>query len=84
LPQKEKLRTIKWPAKSPKLNIIENMWYIVQARVNKRAVNNFEEFKHALVEEWNDVPLEEIRKLFYGIPKMLKEVIDQGGLPCSY
>lgn len=73
---KENVRTIAWPPNSPDLNIIENMWSIVQARVNKRVINNFEDFKVALEEEWNAVPLHEIRRLFDCIPNRLKQVID--------
>ena len=41
-----------WPPNSPDLSPIENVWGIIQARLDKRQFKNFEDYKSGLLEEW--------------------------------
>lgn len=41
-----------WPPNSPDLSLIENVWGIVQTRVNQAGCKNFDEFKAQVQKEW--------------------------------
>lgn len=44
---KEKIRVMKWPAQSPDLNLIENLWEIINRKIRKVAIR----YKDQLFEE---------------------------------
>jgi transposase len=47
---------IDWPANSPDLNPIENLWSIVKNHVEKRMPADVSELRQYLVEEWEKIP----------------------------
>lgn len=72
--------TLFWPPNSPDLSPIENLWAILQKRVNKRlkiqSVKNSEELFALADEEVKKIPTEMIQKLYQSMItrlKMLKE-----------
>ena len=54
-----------WPAYSPDLNTIENLWsYMVRnIYANGRAYNNVQELRNAIQECWENVP-KKLSKIF--------------------
>eukprot|EP00873_Tetraselmis_striata_P015615 jgi/Tetstr1/435879/TSEL_024767.t1 len=56
LADQEGFNTMKWPAKSPDLSWIQNMWAIVSSRVQRRANLNMDNFEQAIHEEWASIP----------------------------
>jgi DDE superfamily endonuclease len=73
-----------WPPNSPDLNIIENLWAYVQAKVDARACSSFELFQQAVLEELQFVPEQVINNLFKSLPKRMKAVIGRGGDKTKY
>ena len=65
-----------WPPYSPDLSIIENVWAMVQSRVDAAGCENFTDFKAKVVEE-----LEKINPvaLFASIPKRMNDCIKANG-----
>ena len=47
-----------WPAKSPDMNPIENVWGLLKRRISRRIrpEDTLQDLEDALIEEWNDLP----------------------------
>lgn len=80
------VRTLEWPAQSPDLNPIENLWAIIKHRRQKKF--GFPTTKIELVDQifeiWNEVDEELCETLAESIENRLKEVIRLGGQPTKY
>lgn len=74
----------KWPPNSPDLNVIENVWSLVQRKVDAMGCNTFEEFKAAVISEVQAVPVKVLRNLFDSMPKRVKEVVRLAGNKTKY
>ncbi len=75
-----------WPAKSPDLNPIENIWGWMSRRVyaGKPAYPDLESLKHAIFQAWDEIPDELLDSLIDSMPKRLQEVIEKKGNPIKY
>jgi len=68
---------MKPPAQSPGLNVIENLWSILETNIRKHKISNKSDLKAALIEEWEEITPEVTKKLVESIPKCLKMVVNQ-------
>lgn len=68
-----------WPANSPDLNIIENVWSVLKERVYKRSFRTEQGLWRAVKEEWEKFDLKEIRKLVLSMPNRLQQLLDRDG-----
>lgn len=82
--QKSKVKVIDWPAQSPDLNPIENLWGELKQRVHARKPSNLKELEDYAKEEWASIPKERCFKLVQNYPKRLQEVIKQKGHTIDY
>lgn len=75
-----------WPAQSPDLNPIENLWYFLDVQVRKRArkPRNEGELMEALKEEWENLNPQYLKKLVHSMPGRCQAVIDAKGLWTKY
>ncbi|PIC43982.1 hypothetical protein B9Z55_004510 [Caenorhabditis nigoni] len=80
------IKDLSWPACSPDLNPIENLWGLLARRVyhNGRQFNNIGELKDALQKEWDLVTEQELKNLVASMPNRLIEVIQKNGGETSY
>lgn len=56
------IRLLWWPANSPDLNPIENVWRLLKARVQKHYLDSKESLIWAIQEEWDRINLQDIKK----------------------
>ncbi|ENN74725.1 hypothetical protein YQE_08692, partial [Dendroctonus ponderosae] len=70
-----------WPARSPDLNVIEDVWDQLKRRFRRRdcTPENFAELENAVLQEWHNIPQEFIINLLYGIPRRLRDAIRARG-----
>jgi hypothetical protein len=73
-----------WPANSPDLSPIENLWAIVQRRVEAAGCKTFEEFKETLHKEWHNVSSQLCGKLIGSMHERLVKCIELEGRRTSF
>jgi len=71
---------LRWPAQSPDLNPIENLWAIVKRDVAAKKPKNVKELEAAIKESWDSIPVELCQKLALSFIKRRDAVLAAKGL----
>ncbi len=64
-----------WPANSPDLNPIENLWGIVKRKMRDTRPNNADDLKATVKETWASIPPQQCHKLITSMPRRIEAVI---------
>ncbi len=72
-----------WPANSPDLNPIENLWGIVKRKMRDTRPNNADDLKAPVKETWASIPPQQCHKLIT-MPRQIEAVIKAKGAPTKY
>jgi len=69
------------PAKSPDLNPIENLWAIIVRRVydGGRQFPDKQSLTRAIVAAWEEISIDQLKKLVKSMPNRCAEVLKQQG-----
>ncbi len=75
---------LNWPANSPDLNPIENLWGIVKRKMWYARPNNAEELKATIRAIWALITPEQCHRLIDSMPRRIAAVIQAKGAPTKY
>ncbi len=73
-----------WPANSPDLNPIENLWGIVKRKMRDTRPNNAGDLKAAIKATWASITPEQCHRLIDSMPRRIDAVIHAKGGPTKY
>ena len=73
-----------WPAQSPDLNPIENIWHIIKQQLRAREINSVDELWQQTQQMWRSISPQLCRKLITGMPRRMTAVIRARGYPTKY
>jgi len=77
-------RLHKHPAKSPDLNIIENVWSYLDLKVKEARITSIAYLKKKLKKEWDNLSWTDIRKYVDSMKQRLKQCEECGGNRLDY
>lgn len=71
------VKTISWPAQSPDLNIIENIWLYIKRKLSFRVnvINSEQDLFYEILRIWTEIPPAYVQSLYLSIPRRLMQVI---------
>jgi hypothetical protein len=82
----QKLDLLDWPARSPDLNPVENIWGILVRRIyaEGKQYASVEELKAAILEAWENIEKSVLQNLVNSMPNRIFQVINRGGKVTDY
>jgi len=77
---------MKSPAKSPDLNIIENVWAILARDVyeNCRQFDTVQQLREAIEAAWSRLSVDYLKNLYESLPKRMMSVLKKNGNAIKY
>ncbi len=72
--RRKRVRVLDWPACSPDLYPIENVWRILKRKMRQRRPRTVAHLKTCLQEEWDKITPETLHHLVSSVPKRLLSV----------
>ena len=75
-----------WPAQSPDLSPIENVWHILNLAIDERMskIHSYERLEEVVREEWEKIDKKMVTNCIESMPKRCAEVIKAQGGSINY
>ncbi|CAB5377133.1 unnamed protein product [Rhizophagus irregularis] len=75
-----------WPAQSPDMNPIENIWSYIEVKIRQRdsQPSSVSQLEQWVKEEWDAVPADYYRNLIKSMPRRIQAIIAAKGGPTKY
>lgn len=80
----QKIELLPWPARSPDLNPIEQVWIWMDHRLDHHKYSNLAELEAAIQTEWNQIPSEFCTNLIESMPRRISLCIKAKGAHIKY
>ena len=82
---KNSIQKLEFPAQSPDLNPIKNIWFILKSNIQQLYQPwTVPEMHEALQQAWNDFPTSTLDHLIESMPKQISDVIQAEGGPTRW
>ncbi|GFV06722.1 transposable element Tcb1 transposase [Trichonephila clavipes] len=84
--QSQDITHMDWPTYSPELNPIEHVWDMLSPRIAVRQTppTCLSELRRALLDEWCNIPQDQIDNLILSMPRRCKACIASSGRHTTY
>lgn len=80
----QNIELLEWPAQSPDLNPIENLWSIIERDISDRVVSTEGELFKLIENAWKNIPVKVLNRLVESMSSRCKAVIESKGMPTKY
>jgi len=77
--EEEGVETLVWPARSPDLNPMENVWHLLKNNVYKRSPNTVNQLEDYILDEWDRLEDATVQSVVRSFPSRLGQVIELEG-----
>ncbi len=74
-----RVRVLNWPACSPDLSPIENIWPIIKRKIHQRRPRTLQQLETYIRQEWDQIPRTKLQKLVTSKPRRLQTVLKRRG-----
>lgn len=78
------IHLLEWPSQSPDLNPIEHLWAHMKNQLRKMPRCSQKEYEKRILQLWQSIDVEFVRKLINSMPRRLRAVIDAKGNNTHY
>ncbi len=79
-----RVRVLNWPAYSPDLSPIENIWRIIKRKIRQRWPRTLQQLETYIRQEWDQIPTPKLQKLITSMPRHLQTVLKRRGDATSW
>lgn len=75
---------LNWPARSPDLNIIENIWSMMKNEIEKFRPTTVPQLKQYILSSWDNISVQKCSDLYSSIPTRIQKCLECNGNAINY